>query len=356
MLGRMSDPSPPVEPLLRVAHLRTWFPRRHGALGRSATWTRAVDDVSFELAPGQTLGLVGESGCGKSTLARTILRLIPATGGEVFFDGRDVLALPARQLRPLRRRMQIVFQDPLGSLNPRLRVETIVGEALHVHGLVRSARQRRERVATLLTQVGLSADARDRFPHEFSGGQRQRIGIARALALEPKLIICDEPVAALDVSVRAQVLNLLSTLQASLGLSYLFIAHDLAVVHHFSDEIAVMFAGRIVEQAPASVLFSDPRHPYTQALLRAIPRLSRSDGDHSRPVAPAPAAPSGCPYQSRCPRVIPRCRDSLPPLVTRAGLPPAHRVACFRAADSSADNGRANTALRPDFPGPNELP
>ncbi|MEW6198207.1 MAG: ATP-binding cassette domain-containing protein [Planctomycetota bacterium] len=234
---------------------------------------RAVDDVSLEIARGETLALVGESGSGKSTLARAVLRLIPATAGRVVFDGTNVLTAAARQLRDLRRRMQIVFQDPAGSLNPRLRVEQIVGEALTVHGLARSRTERRRRVAALLERVGLRPADMERYPHEFSGGQRQRIGIARALALEPRLVICDEPVSALDVSVQAQILNLLLDLQWERGLSYLFIAHDLAVVRHISDRVAVMQSGRLVEQAPVAELFDHPRHPYTRALLAAVPEI-----------------------------------------------------------------------------------
>jgi len=270
-------------PLLSVKDLRTYLPARHGAgrgkssrdrngSGDAADVIRAVDGVSFTLDRGQTLGLVGESGCGKTTLARTILRLIPATSGQVHFDGRDVLALRGAALRAMRRDMQIIFQDPLGSLNPRLRVESIVGEALTVHGLVRSAAERRERVAELLRRVGLSPDALWRYPHEFSGGQRQRIGIARALALRPKLIICDEPVSALDVSIQSQILNLLNELQAEFGLSYLLIAHNLAVVRHASDRVAVMYKGRIGELAPTDELFDNPQHPYTRTLLAAVPR------------------------------------------------------------------------------------
>jgi len=270
-------------PLLKVEDLRTCLPARRGAgrrksprdqngSGDAADVIRAVDGVSFTLDRGQTLGLVGESGCGKTTLARTILRLIPATSGQVHFEGRDVLALRGAALRALRRDMQIVFQDPLGSLNPRLRVESIVGEALTVHRLVSSAAERRERVAELLRRVGLSPDALWRYPHEFSGGQRQRIGIARALALRPKLIICDEPVSALDVSIQSQILNLLNELQTEFGLSYLLIAHNLAVVRHASDRVAVMYKGRIVELAPTDELFDNPQHPYTRTLLAAVPR------------------------------------------------------------------------------------
>jgi oligopeptide transport system ATP-binding protein len=281
-------------PLLEVDDLRTYLPvRRVAGLGKSrkapstnrnrspgpADVIKAVDGVSFTIDRGQTLGLVGESGCGKTTLARTILRLIPATSGRVHFDGRDVLALRGAELRALRREMQIVFQDPIGSLNPRMRVEGIVGEALTVHRLVRNTAERRERVAELLRRVGLSPDALWRYPHEFSGGQRQRIGIARALALRPKLIICDEPVSALDVSIQSQILNLLNELQAEFGLSYLLIAHNLAVVRHASDRVAVMYQGRIVELAPTEELFDSPQHSYTRTLLAAVPGTAREAPD-----------------------------------------------------------------------------
>ncbi len=238
---------------------------------RAPRRVRVVEDVSLRIDRGATLGLVGESGSGKTTLSRAILRLIPAAGGSVRFDGGELLKLSGRQMQPLRRRMQIVFQDPAGSLNPRLRVEWIVGEALHVHGLARTAAQRRERVATALQRVGLPTDAMQRYPHEFSGGQRQRIGIARALALEPDLVICDEPVSALDVSIQSQILNLLARLQQELKLTYLFVAHNLAVVRQFCDEIAVMQRGRIVEQGTAAQILESPRHAYTQALLEAAP-------------------------------------------------------------------------------------
>jgi len=256
-------PSP--APLLDVRNLKTWLPLR----GQRGGVVRAVDGVSFHLAEGRTLGLVGESGCGKTTLARTILRLVPATAGAVRFAGRDVLSLTASELRAFRRQAQLVFQDPAGSLNPRLRVETIVGEALAVHGRVPSAAERRARVVHTLERVGLSADALYRFPHEFSGGQRQRIGIARALILQPRLLICDEPVSALDVSVRAQILNLLMDLRREFGLTYLLIAHDFSIVQHLCDEVAVMYAGQIVEHSSAESLFRTPRHPYTQLLLSA---------------------------------------------------------------------------------------
>jgi len=340
----MPAPAANAVPLLRVAGLRTYLPVRRGALRRGPQYLKAVDDVSVELQRGQTLGLVGESGCGKTTLARTILRLIPPTAGTVYFEGRDVGALRGAELRAFRRRAQIIFQDPVASLNPRLRVETIVGEALTVHGLVRSARERRERVAQLLTRVGLPTEALHRYPHEFSGGQRQRIGIARALALQPSLIVCDEPVSALDVSIQAQILNLLADLRRDCGLSYLFIAHNLAVVQHISDAVAVMYLGKIVEQAPTDVLFSDPRHPYTRALLAAVPDLPASAAAGESPVvagqslplvpgeAPSPLdPPTGCAFHPRCPLAQAICRESAPALETHAGLPATHRVACHFA-------------------------
>ena len=317
--------------LLRVSGLCTHYQTR----ARGAACVRAVDDVSFTLHRGRTLGIVGESGCGKTTLARTILRLIPASGGCVEFDGRDVLALSGPDLRAMRREMQIVFQDPAGSLNAHHRVESLVGEALSVHGMVRSRAQRRERVARLLEQVGLSAEAIGRYPHEFSGGQRQRIAIARALALGPKLLICDEPVSALDVSIQSQILNLLLDLRDKLELSYLFISHDLAVVRRFCDEVAVMYLGRIVEQAPASELFADPRHPYTRALLAAAPRgdpvrrgaLPILSGEPPSPID----VPAGCAFTPRCPLVALRCHAERPALLPHAQADRTHIVACHHA-------------------------
>jgi ABC-type oligopeptide transport system ATPase subunit len=258
---------------------------RSGLLQRTTGWVKAVDDVSFRVAEGETLGLVGESGCGKTTVGRTILRLIPATGGKALYRGRSIFELPASEMRKLRREMQIIFQDPIGSLNPRMRVGGIVGEPLLVHGLARGD-DLRARVERLLQRCGLWPGAADRYPHEFSGGQRQRIGIARALALNPRLIICDEPTSALDVSIQSQILNLLDDLQDELGLSYLFISHDMAVIHHLCDRIAVMLNGRIVEQGSRDQVINDPQHDYTRALLAAVPqpspstvsRLSRSSG------------------------------------------------------------------------------
>jgi oligopeptide transport system ATP-binding protein len=292
-------------PLLEVSHLSKVFPVQSGLFGRDKRKVHAVDDVSFTLSAGETLGLVGESGCGKSTLGRAILRLIEPTSGSVRFAGSEVTRMDAGELRGLRRHMQIVFQDPYGSLNPRLSVSDTIGEALHIHKLVQSRREQDERVAELLQQVGLRPEHMQRYPHEFSGGQRQRIGIARALAVRPKLIVCDEPVSALDVSVQAQIVNLLKDLSEQLGLSYLFIAHDLSVVEFMSQRVAVMYLGRIVELAPKALLYESPRHPYTRALLSAVPELLPKDtrkrlkllGDIPSPLDP----PSGCAFHPRCP-------------------------------------------------------
>ena len=262
---------PPPSPLLRVRNLAVHFPVKTGILQRSADSIRAIDDVSFEVFPGECLGLVGESGCGKTTVGRAILRLIHATAGTVEFDGRNVLAMAPRPLRALRRQMQIIFQDPAGSLNPRMRIADIVSEPLIVHGLARSASDARTRVVELLDRCGMPRDSADRYPHEFSGGQRQRIGIARALSLSPRFIVCDEPTSALDVSVQAQILNLLTDLQRDLGLAYLFISHDMAVVEHMCSRVAVMLKGKIVESGSREQVISRPSHPYTQALLSAVP-------------------------------------------------------------------------------------
>ena len=261
-------------PLLEVHNLRTWFPVTSGLLRRHSDDVKAVDDVSFTVEEGTTVGLVGESGSGKTTVGRTLLKLTPATSGRISFAGRDILPMSEREFRPLRREMQMIFQDPFGSLNPRLSIFAIIAEPLEIHFPKMTRAERRERVAELLRQVGLKPEMMTRYPHEFSGGQRQRIGIARALAVKPRFIVCDEPVSALDVSVQAQIVNLLQDLQEELGLTYLFIAHDLAVVEHISDHVLVMYRGKIVESASAEAIYADPQHDYTRKLLAAVPKLA----------------------------------------------------------------------------------
>jgi oligopeptide transport system ATP-binding protein len=323
-------------PLLDVRDLRKHYPVRHGLFGRVRGHVRAVDGVSFTLRRGETLGLVGESGCGKTTTGRAILRLVEPSSGTVSFDGTDVTTLGRHDLRALRRRMQIVFQDPYSSLNPRLTVGSMIGEALTIHGLARGRRVG-ERVAELLVRVGLSPDHARRYPHEFSGGQRQRIGIARALAVEPELLVLDEPVSALDVSIQAQIVNLLQDLQKQLGLTYLFIAHDLSVVEHISDRVAVMYLGRIVELAGRDELYANPRHPYTRSLLSAVP-VPDPGRARSRIVltgdVPSPARPpSGCAFHPRCFLMESvggrdRCAGEAPALREVA---PGHWVSCHFA-------------------------
>ena len=316
-------------PVLEVENLKKYFPITSGLLGRASATVHAVDGVSFSIAPGETLGLVGESGCGKSTVGRTVLRLLEPTDGRIRIGGRDVNGLRNAELRSLRREAQMVFQDPFSSLNPRMRAGTIVGELLEVHGLARGKAKTR-RVAELFERVGLRADQMNNYPHQFSGGQRQRIGIARALALNPQIIVADEAVSALDVSIQAQVINLFKDLQAELGLSYLFISHDLAVVEHISHKVAVMYLGRIVEIADRQSLFSNPQHPYTEALMSAVPvpdprrRKARKllAGDVPSPIEPPP----GCHFHTRCPLAQTRCRIEAPVLKEVA---PGHSVACL---------------------------
>jgi oligopeptide/dipeptide ABC transporter ATP-binding protein len=310
--------------LVQITDLKKHFPA-----GKQVV--RAVDGVSFTIQRGETLGLVGESGCGKTTVGRCLLRLIEPTGGAVKFDGQDLLQLSKRELRALRRRMQIVFQDPYSSLNPRLRVGAIIGEPLEIHGLG-TKQERKDRVAELLRVVGLDPDYANRYPHQFSGGQRQRIGIARALALNPDFIVADEPVSALDVSVQAQVVNLLQDLQEQFGLTYLFISHGLAVVEHISTRVGVMYLGKLVELAPADEIYAKPLHPYTQALLAAIPKpdpaakaesaTRRLSGDVPNPLAP----PAGCRFHTRCPHATEQCKTAEPPFVE---VEKGHWVACF---------------------------
>jgi len=317
-------------PLLKVENLVKHFPIKGGLLGRTVDKVHAVDGVSFELAAGETLGLVGESGCGKSTTGRCILRLIEPTSGQVWFDGRNVSAMGATALRGMARDMQIIFQDPYASLNPRMTVGAIVGEALTIHKLAANARAYEDRIVELLETVGLSADHLQRYPHEFSGGQRQRIGIARALAVSPRLIVCDEAVSALDVSIQAQVINLLEDLQQQFGLTYLFIAHDLSVVEHTSNRVAVMYLGRIVEIASAQDLYTRPQHPYTEALLSAVPipdptvkrQRIRLQGDVPSPIHP----PAGCHFHTRCPVAQKGLCDVQSPQLKPAGA--GHFVAC----------------------------
>ena len=328
----LSGTPPSGAPLLEVRGLAKTFPVRAGALQRVVGEVRAVDGVDFEIRAGETLGLVGESGCGKTTVGRLILRLIEPTGGSVSFEGTDITKLSGSQLKSYRRKAQIVFQDPFASLDPRTPIGDAVGEGLRIHG-IGSAKERDEKVATTLDMVGLRPESARRYPHEFSGGQRQRVGIARALILDPSLIILDEPVSALDVSIQAQVLNLLAELQKELGLSYLFIAHNLGVVEHLCDRIAVMYLGKIVETAPAADLFKAPSHPYTRALLSAVPEPDRKDrrdriileGDVPSPLNP----PSGCSFHPRCRESVATCSATTPSLIS---LYPAgnRRVSCLR--------------------------
>ena len=317
-------------PLVRVENLKKYFPIKAGILQRKVGDTKAVDDISFDIHPGETLGMVGESGCGKTTVARTILRIYRPTSGEVYFDGLPLSSMKNRDLRQVRRRMQMVFQDPFASLNPRLTAGEIVGEPFEIHSLARGA-EKQKKVEELFQRVGLSKEFMKRFPHEFSGGQCQRIGVARALALNPELIVCDEPIAALDISIQAQIVNLMQELQKELNLTYLFIAHDLSVVKHISDRVLVMYVGKVMELASRERLYNDPLHPYTQALLSAVPipdpvqemRRQRIilSGDLPSPSDP----PTGCRFHTRCPYSGQICVLTEPPLLE---VHPGHLVAC----------------------------
>ena len=321
-------PSEAVTPIVETRGLGKYFPVRRGAWGRIRGWVRAVEDVNLQVWPGETLGVVGESGCGKTTLGRLILRLLDATSGAAYFQGRNLADLDGRELRSLRRHMQMVFQDPYGSLNPRMRVRTLLGEGLRIHGIVEGRMS--ARVAELLERVGLPAGAGSRYPHEFSGGQRQRIGIARALAVNPAFVVADEPVSALDVSVQGQIVNLLQDIQRDLGLTYLFIAHDLGVIRHVADRVAVMYLGRIVEIATRDQLFGSPSHPYTRALMASVP-VPDPAARRQRVVlggdVPSPArVPVGCAFHPRCPEARDRCRREVPGLVDPGD---GRRVACL---------------------------
>jgi oligopeptide transport system ATP-binding protein len=319
--------------LLEVKNLKVHFPIKHGVFSGAREFVKAVDGVSFSISSGETLGLVGESGCGKTTLGRAIVRLTQPTSGNVFFEGEDIASLSGSRLRTQRQKLQMIFQDPYGSLNPRFTVEEIIGEALDIHDLRENASARKKRIAELLKSVGLEPEYAQRYPHEFSGGQRQRIGIARALAVEPKLIVCDEPVSALDVSVQAQIINLLQDLQQQHGLAYLFIAHDLAVVEHISHRVMVMYLGKIVELAEAKALIRGAKHPYTQALISAVPEIDPEtkrqrivlSGDVPSPIQP----PGGCPFHPRCPIAeAPWCQTEIPSL---REVSPGHWAACHFA-------------------------
>ncbi|RNB79634.1 dipeptide ABC transporter ATP-binding protein [Brevibacillus fluminis] len=317
------------EVLLDVQHIKKYFPVKRNLFGRSSQHVKAVDDVSFKLYRGETLGLVGESGCGKSTLGRTIIRLYDVTSGSIMYDGHDLAKMGEAQLKPFRKRMQTIFQDPYSSLNPGMTVYELISEPMNIHGNI-DGKQRRAFITDLLEKVGLKAEHLDRYPHEFSGGQRQRVSIARSLAVKPEFIVCDEPISALDVSVQAQVVNMLEDLQQELGLTYLFIAHDLSMVRHISNRIGVMYLGQIVELAESNELYENPAHPYTKALLSSIPVADPRAREQNRVVLtgelPSPlAAISGCKFQTRCPYATARCREEEPkPIEIGTG----HQVAC----------------------------
>ena len=341
--------------LLRVENLFKYFPIKSGnPLLRTRDFVHAVDGVSLEIRKGETLGLVGETGCGKSTLARCVARLYDITSGRIIFEGQDISTWSARRMRPLRREIQMIFQDPYGSLNPRRRVGSIIGDPFAIHNIATGA-ERKERVQHLMELVGLNPEHYNRFPAEFSGGQRQRIGVARALAFTPKLIICDEPVSALDVSIQAQIINLLADLQVKLGLTYIFIAHDLSVVRHVSDTVAVMYLGKVVEQAPVEQLWAHPRHPYTDALLSAVPipdpeHVSQRQqiilvGDVPSPINPPP----GCRFHPRCPKARQPCVDSEPEFTPRLGDAAAHLAACHFPVQDGEDISKSRPSIGADL-------
>jgi oligopeptide/dipeptide ABC transporter ATP-binding protein len=347
----LTGPQPGGDVLLRVENLVKHFPVQSASLfRRNRDVVHAVDGVSLEVRRGQTLGLVGETGCGKSTLARCVMRLHDITSGRVVFDGRDITNLSPRRMRPFRRQMQMIFQDPYGSLNPRRRVGSIIGDPFAIHRTA-TGQERKRRVQEVMELVGLNPEHYNRFPAEFSGGQRQRIGVARALAFRPKLIVCDEPVSALDVSIQAQIINLLADLQSEFGLTYIFIAHDLSVVRHVSDDVAVMYLGKIAELAPSRELWDHPRHPYTDALLSAVPlpdpdRTGQREriilaGDVPSPIAPPP----GCSFHPRCPKAGPRCIAEDPSLEPRLGDDASHQTACHFPVADGEDISRAKPTI-----------
>ncbi|KAB8030937.1 ABC transporter ATP-binding protein [Fluviispira multicolorata] len=325
------------EYILQIKNLVKYFPISGGIFGKEIAKVHAVDDVSFSLKKGQTLGLVGESGCGKSTLGRTILRLLEPTSGNIVFDGKDITKLSQKELRPLRKEIQIVFQDPFASLNPRMSVQEILSEPFEIHNLYKNPEERKNKIKNLLSEVGLNPESIDRYPHEFSGGQRQRIGIARALSLNPKIIVCDEPVSALDVSIQSQILNLMMDLRDKYNLSYIFIAHDLSVIEHISDYVAVMYLGKIVEYTSSQNLYNNPIHPYTQALISSIPRHDIVEkrerqviqGDVPSPINP----PSGCRFHTRCPFAKEKCSTQEPKLENHGTQLSPHFVSCHFSSE-----------------------
>ncbi len=341
----------PSRTLVATDRLTKYFPVRRGLFARTTDVVRAVDGVSIKVRRGETLGLVGESGCGKSTLGRLILRLVEPSFGRVVYDGRDIVPLTQAQLRPLRRKMQIIFQDPYASLNPRMTVRDIVGEAIRIHKLAVSKSDEEAKIAELLTKVGLRPEAMRRYPHEFSGGQRQRIGIARALAVEPEFIVCDEPISALDVSIQAQIVNLLMDLQEELGVAYLFISHDLNIVEHVAHRVAVMYLGKIVEQGERAHVYGRAYHPYTRALLGAVPVADPSrkrlrvllEGDVPSPIDP----PSGCAFHPRCPRVVLGKCDKETPTLAEVMLASGHKVACWNPHVDEPAPGTIDARMTP---------